>query len=51
MIKINSEKIRVHVKAIARWKSFGSQRSEGMLIMAKGGKDYSVLYNLYYDHV
>jgi hypothetical protein len=50
-MKIDSKKISVNVEAIARRKSFGSQQSRGMLIMAEGGKDYLVLYNLYYDHV
>jgi hypothetical protein len=50
-MKIDSKKIRVNVEAIARQKSFRSQRSKGMLIMVEGGKDYLVLYNLYYDHV
>jgi hypothetical protein len=50
-MKIDSKKIRVNAEAIARQKSFGSQRSKGMLIMVEGGKDYLVLYNLYYDHV
>jgi hypothetical protein len=38
-------------RSYGRRKSFGSQRSKGMLIMAEGGKDYLVLYNLYYNHV
>jgi hypothetical protein len=45
------KKIRVNAEAIAGQESFSSQRSRGMLIMAEGGKDYLVLYNLYYDHV
>jgi hypothetical protein len=45
------KKIRVNAEAIARQESFSSQRSRGILIMAEGGKDYLVLYNLYYDHV
>jgi hypothetical protein len=48
---MDSKKIRVNTKVIARRKSFGSQQSRRMLIIAEGGKDYLVLYNLYYDHV
>jgi hypothetical protein len=51
MIDIDSKKIRVNTEAITRQKIFSSQQSRGMLIMAKGGKDYLVLYNLYYDNV
>jgi hypothetical protein len=50
-MKIDPKKIRVNVEAITRRKSFGLQRSRGMLIMAEGGKDYLVLYNLNYGHV
>jgi hypothetical protein len=48
---MDSKKISVNAEAIARRKSFGSQRSRRMLIIAEGGKYYLVLYNLYYDHV
>jgi hypothetical protein len=48
---MDSKKIRVNAEVIARRKSFGSQRSRRMLIIVEGGKDYLVLYNLYYDHV
>jgi hypothetical protein len=44
-MKIDSKKIRVNAEAIARRKSFVSQQSKAMLIMAEGGKDYLVLYN------
>jgi hypothetical protein len=44
-MKIDSKKIRVNAEAIARRKSFGSQRIRGMLIMDEGGKVYLVLYN------
>jgi hypothetical protein len=50
-MKIDPKKIRINAEAVTRRKSFGSQRSGGMLIMAEGGKDYLVLYNLYYDLV
>jgi hypothetical protein len=50
-MKIDPKKIRTNAEAITRRESFGSQQSGGMLIMAKGGKDYLVLYNLYYGHV
>jgi hypothetical protein len=45
-MKIDSKGTRVNVEGMARRKSFGSQRSRGMLIMAEGGKDYLVLYNV-----
>jgi hypothetical protein len=48
---MDSKKIRVNAEAIARRKSSGSQQNRRMLIIAKGGKDYLVLHNLYYDHV
>jgi hypothetical protein len=48
---MDSKNIRANVEAIAKRKSFGSQRSRRMLIIAEGGKDYLVLYNLYYNHV
>jgi hypothetical protein len=48
---MDSKNIRTNTEAIARRKSFDSQRSRRMLIIAEGGKDYLVLYNLYYDHV
>jgi hypothetical protein len=35
---MDSKKIRVNAKAIARRKSFGSQRSRRMLIIAEGEK-------------
>jgi hypothetical protein len=50
-MKTDPKKIRVNAKAIIKRKSFGSQRSGGILMMIEGGKDYLVLYNLYYDHV
>jgi hypothetical protein len=50
-MKMYSKKIRVNAEAITRRKSFGSQRNKGMLIVAEGGKDYLVLYNLNYGHV
>jgi hypothetical protein len=50
-MKIDSKKIRVNVEAIARRKSFGSQRSRGMLIMTEGGKDHLIVYNSYFDHM
>jgi hypothetical protein len=50
-MKIDSKGTRVNAEAISRRKVFSSQRNRGMLIMAEGGKDYLVLYNLYYDHV
>jgi hypothetical protein len=50
-VKMDLKKIRVNVEAIATQKSFGSQRSGGIMMMIEGGKDYLVLYNLYYDHV
>jgi hypothetical protein len=50
-MEIDPKKIKTNAEAITRRESFGSQRSRGMLIMAEGGKDYLVLYNLYYDHV
>jgi hypothetical protein len=50
-MKIDLKKIRVNAEDITRQKSFGSQRSRGMLIMVEGGKDYLVLYNLNYGHV
>jgi hypothetical protein len=50
-MKIDPKKIRVNVEAITRWKSFGSQRSGGVMMMTEGGKYYLILYNLYYDHV
>jgi hypothetical protein len=50
-MKIDSKKIRVNAEDIVGWEGFGSQRSKGILIMVEGGKDYLVLYNLYYDHV
>jgi hypothetical protein len=50
-MKTNPKKIRVYTEAITRRKSFGSQRSEGIMMMTEGGKDYLVLYNMYYDHV
>jgi hypothetical protein len=50
-MKIDPKKTRVNAKVITRRKCFGSQRSRGMLIMAEGGKDYLVLYNLKYSHV
>jgi hypothetical protein len=49
-MKIDPKKIRVNTEAIIRRKSFGSQRSGGIMMMTEGGKDYLVLYNLY-DHV
>jgi hypothetical protein len=48
MMKIDPKETRVNAKAISRRKV---QRNRGMLIMAEGGRDYLVLYNLYYDHV
>jgi hypothetical protein len=50
-MKTYPKKIRVNAKAIIRHKSFVSQRSGGIMMMTEGGKDYLVLYNLYYDHV
>jgi hypothetical protein len=48
---MDSKKMKANTEAIARRKSFGSQQNRRMLIIAEGGKDYLVLYNLYYDHV
>jgi hypothetical protein len=50
-MKTDPKKIRVNVEVITRRKSFGSQRSGGIMMMTEGGKDYLVIYNLYYDHV
>jgi hypothetical protein len=38
-------------EAITKRKSFGSQRSGGIMMMIEGENDYLVLYNLYYDGV
>jgi hypothetical protein len=51
MMKIDPKKTRVNTEANSRRIGFGSQRNGGMLIMDEEGKDYLVLYNLYYDHV
>jgi hypothetical protein len=48
---VDPNKIRAKAEAITRRNNFDSQRNGGMLIMAEGGKDYLVLYNLYYNHV
>jgi hypothetical protein len=45
MMKIDPKKIRVNAEAITRRKSFGLQRSGGMLIMAEREKDYLALYD------
>jgi hypothetical protein len=50
-MKIDPMKIRVNAEASTRRKSFGSQRSGGLMMMTEGGKDHLALYNLYYDHV
>jgi hypothetical protein len=50
-MKTDPKKIRVNAEASTRRKSFGSQRSGGIMMMAEGGKDHLVLYNLYYNHV
>jgi hypothetical protein len=50
-LKIDPKKIRVNAEAITRRKSFGSQRSGGVMMMSERGKDYLILYNLYYDLV
>jgi hypothetical protein len=51
MMKTDPKKIRVNAEVSTRRKSFGSQRSEGIMMMAEGGKDHLVLFSLYYDHV
>jgi hypothetical protein len=50
-MKTNPKKIRVNAEAITKRKSFGSQRSGGIMMMTEGEKDHLVLYNLYYGHV
>jgi hypothetical protein len=50
-MKKDSKETRINAEAIRRRKVFGSKRNREMLIIAKGGKDYLVLYNLYCDHV
>jgi hypothetical protein len=49
-MKTYPKKIRVNTEASTIQKRSGSQRSGGIMMMAKGGKDHLVFYNLYYDH-